>query len=76
MIHRASFDQDVARDGVFLQVVLLREALHLLFPLLLLRKSVFGLDVELGRLGLGTTGNERKRRENQEWVGVLAMSHS
>jgi hypothetical protein len=49
MVHGATLDDDVARQRVLLEVISLRQTLHLLLALLFAGVAVSKLDVELGR---------------------------
>src|SRR5438445_12061343 len=75
MIHRSALDQDVTRDGVLFQVVLLGEALHLLLALLLHWKRVLGLDVQLGSLSARSRSQQRHRTNDQDPANVLTFRH-
>jgi hypothetical protein len=50
MADDAAFDEDIPREGVFLEIVLLGETLDLLFFLLFLGFMVLGFDFQTGRL--------------------------
>src|SRR5437667_10932558 len=75
MIHRPALDQDITRDGVLVQVVLLGEALHLLLALLLHWRRVLGLDVQLGSLSARSRSQQRHRPNDQDPADVLAFRH-
>jgi hypothetical protein len=50
MANDTALDEDISREGVLLEVILLREALDLLRFLLLLGVMVLGFDFQRGRL--------------------------
>lgn len=75
MIDRSLFDHNVARERVLRQIVLLREAFHLLFPLFFQRRAVPGLDIQLRSFRRHARGGQRHHNGDQDLADVFTLGH-